>query len=122
MSDLPPFVRSLLVPDLAARAQSLADIGLREAGWQRTDALAVLERLQGSAVAVLGGDVLRVEGNRPQHTYDNWHVEPVEGESFATYAARSQAGAAEYITRYPEKDGRYLYVLVAADGPDRRIT
>lgn len=64
---------------------------------------------------VLGGDVVQIEGDRPRHTFDNWHVEPAHAEPFAAYAERSVAEAEAYITSYRELGPGYCYVLVLTE-------
>ena len=109
-------LRDLELPDdLSAQAVPLAGIGLAEVAWPRAAALTVIGQLAGRPVAVLGGDVLRMERGRPAHTYDSWHADPTPGEGFAAYAARSQVAARRYVEEYPERGSPCVYVLVLAD-------
>lgn len=65
-----------------------------------TDALQILERLNGAGVAVLGGDFWRREATddfRP--TYENWYVRRATDESGAQFAERSVVRAVQEVAR-----------------------
>jgi hypothetical protein len=107
-------LRDLELPSaLVAQAHPLSGIGLKEVAWPRAAALEILRLLRGKAIAVLGGDVVRLNSDRPRHAHENWHAEPAHAEPFVAYAQRSIEEAEAYITRDPELS--HYYVLVLAD-------
>jgi len=119
-------LRSLmLIPDAYRRLEkekgrSLADIGIAGVAFTRKDILEALEYLQGSQVAVLGGDVLKIVrgvqrassfwDGKPKPTHDNWAADRRPGEDLMDYVERSIAEAERYIRSYPDpEDGTILY-------------
>ena len=98
---------------VSAQGLRLSASGLKEVAWPRSAALEILQLLRGKAIAVLGGDVVRLDSDRPRHTHENWHAEPAHAEPFVAYAQRSIEEAEAYITRDPEPS--HYYVLVLAD-------
>jgi hypothetical protein len=96
-----------------AQALPLSVIGLKEVAWPRSAALEILRLLRGKAVAVLSGDVVRLDSDRPRHAHENWHAEPAHAEPFVAYAQRSIEEAEAYITGDPEPS--HYYILVLAD-------
>ena len=107
-------LRDLELPSaVLAQAHPLSTVGLKEVAWPRAAALEILRLLRGKAIAVLGGDVVRLDSDRPRHTHENWHAEPAHAEPFVAYAQRSIEEAEAYITRDPEPS--HYYVLVLAD-------
>jgi hypothetical protein len=78
--------------------------------------LEAVSALIGSEIAILGGDVLKIEHGRPRYTYDNWYVNQWEGEPFPDYLRRSWGTAERYIRDYPDpQNGTILYALVIAE-------
>lgn len=109
-------LRTLDLPAyLMAEGRSLAAIGLKGVAWPRTAALEILGHLRGKGIVVLAGDVLRVEGDTPRHTYDNWRAQPAHGEPFSAYAERSVSQAEAYIRGYREAGPGYCYALVLTE-------
>lgn len=101
---------------LRAKGRSLREIGVSAIGLSRADAVAAIETLAGSSVAILSGDVLRVANDRPQYTYSNWRASRGIGEASASFIARSHAIARDYIENYAEPAGQLtLYTLVPSD-------
>ena len=76
--------------------------GCDHVAWERPDALAVIDELAGSGVAILGGDVLCRVGETFEHSFDNWSVERHTGERWVEYAERSRSAARAYVSRYAE--------------------
>jgi hypothetical protein len=100
---------------LESKGRPLPELGVRFA-LGRADALDGIAALAGSAVAIAGGDVIRLESGRPQYTYDNWHADRREAESLADYLKRSWETARAYVRQYPDpEDGTILYDLVVAE-------
>jgi hypothetical protein len=111
----------MLIPEsyievLNTKGRSLQDIGVNEVALQRPAALEAVRALEGSQVAILGGDVLRVFNNRPEYTGDNWYSEQQDPESLADFLKRSRDTAEQYIRAYPDpEDGTTLYTLVVSE-------
>ena len=107
---------------LRDKAVSLEVIGLNEVAWPKTIAIEILERLQGTDAAALGGDVYRLKGSRPTPDYDNWYSERHPDETLESYTRRSREEALKYIRSYPDpEDGSVLYVLVLQGVSERLI-
>jgi Immunity protein 40 len=99
-----------------AHGYSLREIGVPATGLARADALAAVDTLAGSDVAIMSGDVLRVCDHIPQYTYSNWRARRGIGEGFPEFAARSLQIARDYITKFAEEGTQLtLYTLVTAD-------
>jgi hypothetical protein len=98
---------------LLSRGLPLREIGVAATGLARMDALAAIEALRGSTIAIASGDVLRVTNERPQYTFSNWRAQRGIGESLESFIPRSHAIAREYIANYAEPPGQItLYTLV----------
>jgi hypothetical protein len=90
---------------LRAIAIELPGLEEGEAAWGPQDALAVIESLRGTAVAI--ARVLPF-GQAPggyAPASDVWFAERRHGESDPDYAARSQEGAKAFIEERPEQTG-----------------
>ncbi len=109
---------------LLSRGLPLREIGVAATGLARKDALAAIEALRGSAIAITSGDVLRVTNDLPQYTFSNWRAQRGIGESLEAFIARSHQIAQEYISNYVEQTGQItLYTLVTAElTADRETT
>ena len=98
------------------RGLSLHELGVAEVAFTRSDALDVLNCLNGSQAGVLGGDVLKVVNGKPQYTYDNWHVDRVPSEDISEFLRRSISETDKYIRNYPDpEDGTIFYSLVVSE-------
>jgi type V secretory pathway adhesin AidA len=84
-----------------------------EVALTKTNAIKALTLLEGTNVAVLGGDVYELESDgyfRPTH--DNWYLNKDDTPSLE-FAARSREKAQAYIRNYNETEGlNYRYVFV----------
>lgn len=96
--------------------RSLESQGLYDVAWTRSDILLLLQRLEGTSVCVLGGDVWEEDGGRLKPNYDSWHSERRRGESLAAYARRSRSEALAYLARYPIKNDQW-FVITISDEP-----
>jgi hypothetical protein len=106
-----------------AKGYSLREIGVAGTGLARTDALAAIDALAGSDIAILSGDVLRLTAGHPQYTYSNWRARRGIGEGFPEFAARSLEIARAYISAYAEQPNQpTLYTLVLADADSDAVT
>ncbi len=82
----------------------------------RQDAKQAIQALSGTNWAVLGGDVVRLQANGCDYTYDSWAVNPEANETVIQYLRRSWQSAIEYIDQYPDpEDNSIAYVLVIND-------
>jgi Immunity protein 40 len=104
-----------LPPTLLSQAQVVSAGGRPQAAWSRPAALELLQELRGRGIAVLSGDVIRLEGELPRPTRDNWHAEPAHGEPFDAFAHRSLSEAAAYISGYREPGPNHWFILMLAD-------
>jgi hypothetical protein len=109
-------LRELSLPSgLLAQARVVSASGRPQAAWPGPAALELIEELRGRGIAVLSGDVVRLEGDLPRPTRDNWHAEPAHGEPFDAFAQRSLTEAAAYISAYREPGPNHWFVLLLAD-------
>ncbi|HAH19604.1 MAG: hypothetical protein A2Y00_07480 [Omnitrophica WOR_2 bacterium GWF2_43_52] len=84
-----------------------------EVAWTRADALQVVSALDGSSVAILGGDVLQKRERRFEHESSSWHSDRREDELWLDYALRNWSETMAYLKRFPDpEDGSFAYVLV----------
>jgi hypothetical protein len=100
---------------LGSRGHQLSVInpGSSEVALDRPSALEAIEALSGSAVAILGGDVLTEDGGSLRYVYATWSTSRKGDESMAEFASRSHAEAAEYVRGYESRSGvTPLFVLV----------
>jgi hypothetical protein len=106
------------LPDWLTEAAVVGPEGCSCVAWRRPHALAILQELESTSVAVLGGDVLvgSPRGFAHSPTAGNWHCELGPGESWASYASRSRRETHDYIDGYPET-GEVAYALVFGDKP-----
>lgn len=99
--------------DLAARAIPLDSLGLMEFAWTREDAERTISALEGSGVAILGGDVYHAMLDGIKITYDNWTCNRNDSESNSDYVARSHDASRNFIDTYPTAGvGHFIFVLV----------
>ena len=98
-----------------AKGRSLREIGSAGVAFTRADILEVFKSLKGTQVGVLGGDVLRIVGQKLRYTNDNWHVKKKPGENIADYLARSVAESERYVLGYRETDATILYAPVISE-------
>ena len=109
-------LRDLNLPrDLLSQAQVVSARGRPQAAWSRPAALELIQELHGRGIAVLSGDVIRLEGDLPRPTRDNWHAEPAHGEPFGAFAHRSLSEAAAFISGYREPGPNHWFILMLAD-------
>lgn len=67
--------------------------------------------------AILGGDVLRIVGDRMEYTYDSWSVSGKRhpSEPFQDYVARCKAHALQYISAYPVKNDIVFSLVMSSE-------
>jgi hypothetical protein len=97
------------------RGHSLLEIGSKDIGLLRSDALEALRAIQGARLAVLGVAVLKIVNGIPRHNYDGCHCDQEKGELVAEYFRGSWEKAMAYVSGYPDSDdGTILYALTLA--------
>lgn len=107
MSNLPPEIP----PRFEQLALHIPDASHDELGWTKADAVAVIESLRGTKVAVAGGEVFKVN-EWSQVRIDDWRCERKLDESASDFASRSQDVALTYFPRYQsDAVGSPVYVL-----------
>lgn len=111
---------------LFQQAAPLSAIGLEEHAWRLDAAISVLLLLEGSSVAVLGGDVYNRTRAGFEPVYENWYCDAQPGESPAAFATRSRRDAVAYIERLANSVSPDSWVslvlseaLVPSEDPDR---
>jgi hypothetical protein len=92
----------------------LTEMDSNEFAFPRAAALAAIDALKGSPVAILGGDALRISGGKALHTYDNWYCDRAPTEDPLHYVDRTHDEAKRYIEGYSES-GDILYLLVLSE-------
>lgn len=95
--------------------RSLEEInpGSAESALPRASALRAIDALDGTLIAVHGGDVLVAEGATLRYANENWYCERRRGEAAVDFARRSRAEAQRYVLSYPKNTpAQPLFVLV----------
>lgn len=87
--------------------------GSHEVAFNKENALKVLDALEGSNIAVLGGDVVRIDHGRLKYVYAQWNTEMTGEETAVEFAKRSRLAAGDYVLRFdPRETYDPLFVLV----------
>jgi hypothetical protein len=81
-------------------------------GLSKNDALHALEILEASNIAILGGDVFIVVGDKAKPAYANWSFERVQDAEAGSFVSNSHMKAREYIKNYPQSGPLALFLLV----------
>jgi len=107
------------VPEhLLALAVPLDEDG-EEYVWAPAEALALIESLRGTRVAIEGGDVYRREAWGFVPTYESWSCERLPGEGSLDYARRSRDVALTTIETWVEDHaGDTFYLMRLTDQQD----
>jgi hypothetical protein len=100
---------------LLTQARVVSAGGRPQALWPGPAALELIQELRGRGIAVLGGDVIRLDDDLPHRTRDSWHAEPAHGEPFDAFAQRSLTEAEAYISMYRAPGPSHWFTLVLAD-------
>jgi hypothetical protein len=97
---------------------SLKDYGLSEMGWEKKDAIEIIEYLfnQNYPAGILGGDVYLIENSEVDALDDNWFSRKKKDENYADYKKRSLLDAKKYIEKYPVgKNEKIIFVFVFSE-------
>jgi hypothetical protein len=103
-----------LPTDLKDRAIWLLEkVGVKEYGWDRNDALLVLEYLLNNNRIILGGDVLEIVNGKLMHVGDNWYYNNDDAKTKEENVTASYLKSNNYIIHYQTHNkGEYVFVLV----------
>ena len=101
-----------LAPELAARVIAVESGGVVDVGWVREDALAVVEGLHGTTIAITGGEVFVRQAWGFTATTESWTCDRAPGESTPDFSVRSRDWAREFVTSYGgDRDDEFVFVL-----------
>src|SRR5688572_444350 len=97
------------------KAESLSALGVEELAWCPEDAFRVLELLQSTEIAVLGGDVYVKRSGKLEPSYENWYAEHAPDEVPSEFAIRSQSIAREYLENMMKSEaaGRWVTLILS---------
>lgn len=94
----------------------LQGCGVLDFGLPAALAIEAIEILQGSSVAVVGGDVYALDGGSPVRSYDSWHAPDRQLVDVDRFEEVSHEAAKDYMRNYRERNGdNFLYTLVLAN-------
>jgi len=97
---------------ISERGMPLDKFGIKGIALKKLDALQLIQKLEHTGTAILGGDVLKLVNDRIEHTYDSWHCDRLLNETDDEYAQRALAIASEYIRAYQEPNKNDIWYLV----------
>jgi hypothetical protein len=104
---------------MISKGIALDEIGLRQVGLTRADALSAISLIEKASLPILGGDVyLQHVSARMTPAYANWYCNRKPNEVPRDYLARSWSLATAYVRDYPNPpQGEPLFVLVLGKPP-----
>ena len=115
-----PWLPEQIPPRLGQQSVALPDLGDGEGAWVRTDALAVIEALRGSTVAVYAVALFEAApvpgGYAP--TEVGWKRDRKTHEEEEDYARRTHMGAATFICECELPEDPSVFVLTFPANPD----
>ena len=91
--------------------------GVSGFAWRRDVLLDFLKSDESDYFAILGGDVLRIVGDKMEYTYDNWCLDGKRkpSESFPSYVARCKERTIQYISAYPSRDDIVFSLVMSSE-------
>ena len=106
-----------LSSDYQSKLMPISIEGVTGFVWKRDLLLDFLKSEESNYYAILGGDVIRVLGNKMEYTYDNWSVAGprLPSESFQKFAARCKEQTCKYVTAYPLKDDIVFKLVISSE-------
>lgn len=106
--------------NLRNTAISLEELEIHDPAWSFSEALAVVQALDGSKVAILGGVLLVQEKFGIIPTQENWCCDRVKGELATDFARRSREAAREFIESFRTdlRRDRMVFVLLFSGQQD----
>lgn len=88
------------IDPILSRGISLDNLGVRNWALGRDDALHAIYELEAFGIAILGGDVYNLVGEKVEQTYDSWYCDQGHDESDSVFFKRSSDKAKSYIFNY----------------------
>ncbi len=85
------------IDPILSRGISLESFGVRNWALGRDEALHAIYELEALGVAILGGDVYKLVGEKAEQTYDSWYCRQGPDESDSVFSKRSSDKAKSYI-------------------------
>ena len=98
------------IDPVLSRGISLDNIGGRNWALGCDDALHAIYELEAFGIAILGGDVYKIVGEKAEQTYDSWHCDQGPDESDSVFSKRSSDKAKSYICCYLMSEGLFAIV------------
>ena len=94
----------------------LEQLGLDDAALESKHALAAVTIFLEERLSILGGDVFFKEKDKIRLAYANWYANKLTDEDDLAYMERSCQVAADYIKKFPKKEGFVpLFSFVVSD-------
>ncbi|MGF0237456.1 Imm40 family immunity protein [Rhodococcus sp. IEGM1300] len=98
------------IDPILSRGISLEHLGVRNWALGRDDALHAIYELEAFGIAILGGDVYKLVGEKAEQTYDSWYCDQGPDESDSVFSKRSSDKAKNYIFSYLMPEGLFAIV------------
>ena len=76
----------------------------------RDDALHAIYEVEASGIAILGGDVYKLIGEKVEQAYDSWYFGQGPDKSDSVFSKRSSDKAKSYIFSYLMPEGLFAIV------------
>jgi hypothetical protein len=104
----------IFVRFVSSKGRKLSEInpGSDEVALVPAKAIEALKLLEGSQVAVLGGDVLSDSSGKLAYNYENWYCEQLPGESPLDFVRRSQSIAHDFLAGLAMRHDPNLFVVL----------
>ena len=97
-----------IIDQIKKTSFSLVEFGINDLAWKREEALEVIKSIMGLQIAIIGGDVYKIEKDRLIPLGDNWHCEPYANETADQFYLRSKRTSLAYIEKYPIYPGELI--------------
>jgi hypothetical protein len=98
------------------------NIGTNNWALIREDAIEAVDKLGDIGVAILGGDVLRIDGENISYSYDNWLCNRDDDESDLGFRNKSIAITKKYIADYKKSESCFLFAIVPNAPPSMCVS
>ena len=101
---------SILSQKIISKGYTLKDLGIYEYAWKKSDIVDILQVLKEKKIAVLGGDVYRLDSGKVYGTYDSWFINDDGSNEFIE---KSLEKVMRYINDYERMNGtNFVYAIV----------
>ena len=98
------------IDPILSRGISLDSLGVRNWALGRDDALHAIFELEAFGIAILGGDVYKLVGEKTEQAYDSWYCDQGPDESNSVFSKRSSDKAESYICGCLMPEGLFAIV------------